>query len=101
MAEKAELEVQFTDLMVLRAQMAKLEEELSLEHRLDWLRRGLFSATQGKGAQRLAQGNNRLAPAFRPPPTNYDLNVEVTSDGMVRVIPPLTNRPALTNPPPK
>jgi len=35
------------------------------------------------------------------PKPAYDLNVEVTADGSVKVIPPLTNRPAATNQPPK
>ena len=31
----------------------------------------------------------------KPAPTNnYDLNVEIKSDGSVKVIPPLTNAPA-------
>jgi hypothetical protein len=36
----------------------------------------------------------------KPAPT-YDLNVEITSEGKVRVIPPLTNAPPVTNAPPK
>src|SRR5439155_1470785 len=32
----------------------------------------------------------------KAPKPNYDVNVEVTSDGSVRVIPPLTNGPAAT-----
>jgi hypothetical protein len=31
-----------------------------------------------------------------PPRSVYDLNVEVESDGTVKVIPPLTNAPAAT-----
>jgi chromosome segregation ATPase len=101
MAERAELERQFNDLRVLRTQVAKLEAELFRQRQLDWLRRGLLSMAQGKGAQRLAQTTARATPVLRPPPTNYDLTVEVTSDGVVRVIPTPTNSPALTNPPPK
>jgi chromosome segregation ATPase len=67
MSEKAELERQFNDLSVLRAQVSKLKEELSIARRLEWIRQGLFAS----------------------------------SDGSVKVIPPLTNRPAATNPPPK
>lgn len=87
MAEKAELERQFNDLAVLRAQVSKLREELSIARRLDWLRRGLFS--DEKGAQRLMQGTPREVRT-----NQFDLNVEVNADGSVSVIPPLTNAPA-------
>lgn len=100
MAEKAELEKQFNDLAVLRAQVSKLKEELSVARRLEWIRQGLFAATDQKGAQKLMQGIPTSQAAKAPKPT-YDLNVEVTADGSVKVIPPLTNRPAATNPPAK
>ena len=88
MIEKAELERQFNDLAVLRAQVSKLKEELSISRRLDWLRKGLFSGEQ-KGAEKLIQ----LQPKTQQ--TNqFDLNVEVNADGSVSVIPPLTNAPA-------
>jgi len=98
-AEKAELERQFNDLKVLRAQVAKLKEELTIARRLDWIRRGLFASTDEKGASKLMQASASSQP--KAPKTNYDLNVEVSSDGSVKVIPPLTNSPAVTNPPPK
>jgi len=89
MAEKAELERQFNDLAILRAQVSKLKEELSVARRLEWIRRGLFASDEQKGAQKLM--NLRTPP---PGPTNqYDLNVEINSDGTVKVIPPLTNAP--------
>jgi chromosome segregation ATPase len=88
MTEKAELERQFNDLTVLRAQVAKLKEELSIARRIDWIRRGLFAAAEEKGAQRLMQGLNPASQQARAPKPNYDLNVEVTADGSVRVIPP-------------
>jgi chromosome segregation ATPase len=99
MAEKAELERQFNDLAVLRAQVSKLKEELSVARRLEWIRQGLFASTEQRGAQKLMQGPAALQP--KPPKPNYDLNVEVNADGSVKVIPPLTNRPAATNPPAK
>ena len=89
--EKAELERQFNDLTVLRAQVAKLKEELSVARRLDWIRRGLFAAAEEKGAQKLMQLSPAQAQAKATPKPNYDLNVEVTADGSVRVIPPATN----------
>jgi chromosome segregation ATPase len=99
MAEKAELERQFNDLAVLRAQVSKLKEELSVARRLEWIRQGLFSSTEQRGAQKLMQG--AAASQVKPPKRTYDLNVEVNADGSVRVIPSLTNRPAATNAPPK
>lgn len=100
MAEKSELERQFNDLAVLRAQVSKLKEELSVARRLEWIRQGLFAATEQKGAQKLMQGTAPSQQAKAPKPV-YDLNVEVNADGSVKVIPPLTNRPAATNPPAK
>ena len=99
MAEKAELERQFNDLTVLRAQVAKLKEELSIARRLEWIRQGLFASTEQRGAQKLMQG--LAAPPAKAPKPAYDLNVEVSADGSVKVIPPLTARPATTNLPPK
>jgi chromosome segregation ATPase len=99
MAEKAELEKQFNDLAVLRAQVSKLKEELSVARRLEWIRQGLFASTDQRGAQQLMQGP--AASRVKPPKPITDLNVEVNSDGSVKVIPPLTNRPAATNPPAK
>jgi chromosome segregation ATPase len=90
LAEKAELERQFNDLTVLRAQVAKLREELNIARRLEWIRKGLFAVDERKGAQLLTQPK----PAAPRPTNTYDLNVEVSADGSVRVIPPLTNAPA-------
>ncbi len=93
MVEKAELERQFNDLAILRAQVSKLKEELSIARRLDWIRKGLFAADEQKGAQKLMNVRNQP----QPTKTNqYDLNVEVNSDGSVKVIPGLTNAPAAT-----
>jgi chromosome segregation ATPase len=89
--EKAELERQFNDLAVLRAQVAKLKEELSIARRLEWIRQGIFANTEQKGAQKLMQG---VSAQPKPAKPNYDLNVEVRSDGSVKVIPPITNAPA-------
>jgi len=98
MAEKAELERQFNDIAVLRAQVAKLKEELNISRRLEWIRKGLAASGTQKGAQGLLQSG----PGVSPSPTSltstsrYDLNVEVQSDGSVRAIPgPSTNVPVL------
>jgi chromosome segregation ATPase len=100
LSEKAELERQFNDLAVLRTQIAKLKEELNVSRRLEWIRQGLFARADQKGAEQLMQKSfltNRLAKEQAA----YDLNVEVSSDGAVRVIPALTNSPPVapdTNP---
>ena len=102
MTEKAELERQFNDLSILRAQVSRLKEELSIARRIEWIRQGLFASTDQKGAQKLMQGLS--APQAKAPTTtksNFDLNVEIGADGSVKVIPPPTNRPAATNPPPR
>lgn len=97
--EKAELERQFNDLTVLRAQVSRLKEELSVARRLELLRQGFFARSDERGAQRLMQG--ATASKAKPAPIPSDLNVEVSADGTVKIIPPLTNRPAGTSPSPK
>jgi chromosome segregation ATPase len=99
MTEKAELERQFNDITVLRAQVTKLKEELSIARRLEWIRRGLFASTEQKGAQKLMTGINQGQTKVSKP--SYDLNVEVSADGTVRVVPPATNAPAPTPQPAK
>jgi chromosome segregation ATPase len=96
MAEKSELERQFNDLTVLRSQVAKLKEELSIARRLDWIRRGLFASSDQKGAQHLIQGGPAAVGTGEVKTNLYDLNVEVSADGSVRVIPPISG----TNAPP-
>ena len=39
---------------VLREQVKKLKDELSIARRLDWIRRGLYGATERKGAEFVA-----------------------------------------------
>jgi chromosome segregation ATPase len=94
-SEKAELERQFNDLSVLRAQVAKIKEEMNVSRRLEWMRKGLYTRSEQKGAEQLAQ---KVPMTNRPPrgPT-YDLNVEVSADGTVKVIPPLPAQRAATN----
>jgi uncharacterized protein (DUF3084 family) len=101
--EKAELEKQFNDITVLKAQVAKLREELSIARRIEWIRNGILAMNEQKGAQRLMQGfGSSSASQNRAPKSNYDLNVEVTADGSVRVIPGATNSPSgATNTPAK
>ena len=91
MAEKAELERQLNDLAFLKKQVSQLKTELSIARRLEWIRQGLFSAGEQKGAQQLMQ----KTPPPSPKATNsYDLNVEIHSDGSTTILPPITNAPA-------
>lgn len=102
MTEKAELERQFNDLKVLRAQVAKLKEELNISRRLAWIREGIFARADEKGGELLMQKGAppTVTASANPAPAkpNYDLNVEVNADGTVRVIPPATNSPATNSP---
>jgi chromosome segregation ATPase len=97
--EKTELERQFNDLSVLRAQVSKLKEELNIARRIEWIRQGIFANAEQKGAQKLMQGVSAPQMQARTAKPAYDLNVEVNADGSVKVIPPLagagtTNSPA-------
>jgi hypothetical protein len=95
-AEKAELERQFNDLAVLRAQVGKLKEELAIARRLEFIRLNLFGATAKGGAEKLMTPTKPLVTARG---TNYDLNVEIREKGSARVVTP-TNTPPATNIPP-
>ena len=98
-AEKAELERQFNDLAVLRAQVSKIKEEMAISRRLEFIRLNLFGVTTKGGAEKLmTQPAKPLANA-----TNYDLNVELKQSGGVQVVPRQTNAApqSATNAPPK
>jgi chromosome segregation ATPase len=100
MSEKAELERQFNDLTVLRAQVAKLKDELNIARRLEWIRQGIFARSEQKGAQQLMQGGTAPQVQAKAAKPIYDLNVEITADGSVKVIPPLSTSARATNSPP-
>jgi len=93
--EKAELEKQFNDLAVLREQVNKLKDELSIARRLEWIRRGIYGAATQKGAEGLIRPAQPAATG-----TNADLNVELKQSGGVK-IQSGTNAPAALNAPPK
>lgn len=94
-SEKAELEKQFNDLAVLREQVNKLKDELSIARRIEWIRRGIYGTTAQKGAEGL------IKPIQQPTTgTNVNLNVELKQGGGVK-IQSGTNAPAATNAPPK
>lgn len=94
-AERVDLERKFNNLTQVRAQVRKLRDDLLIARRLQWMRDGTDPNQQRKGAQVLmARGSvtNRMVG-----PAHYDLNVEVSSDGSVQVVPTMTNAPATTN----
>jgi chromosome segregation ATPase len=86
--EKNDLERQFNDLAMLREQVRKLKDEISISRRLDWIRRGLYGSL--KGAERLQKGFVQPAATNQ----NFDLNVEFKQSGGVQVVPKQTNAPA-------
>ena len=95
-ATRSELEGKFNNLTTVRAQVKKLKEDLVAARRMQWMRDGADPGQQLKGGQLPVQ---RAAPApARPPP--YDLSVEVSSDGAIRVVPVATNTPATAVDPP-
>jgi chromosome segregation ATPase len=88
-SEKAELERQFNDLAVLRTQISKLKEEMSIARRLEWIKMGIYGTQDKKGAERLMTRPPALAST-----NNFDLNIELRQDGGATVAPPGTPPPA-------
>lgn len=93
--EKAELERQFNDLVLVREQFRKLKEDLSIARRLDWIRRGLYGGTERKGGELLQRGM-----VAQPVRTNYNLDVEIKRDGGAKIN-AVTNVPPANPPAPK
>jgi chromosome segregation ATPase len=92
-AEKAELERQFNDLAVLRSQVSKLKDELSIARRLEWIRMGIYGMQNVKGAERLLSTNWASAPDGK-----LDLDVELKQEGGATVVPTKTNAGPVTAP---
>jgi chromosome segregation ATPase len=97
LAEKADLQRKFNDIDVVRAQVKKLRDELFVARRLQWMNSGSDPSNPPKGGQVLMQRTAAVTVTNAAPahPPQYDLNVEIGSDGSVHVIP----APAPTNPP--
>ena len=90
-AEKAELEKQFQDILVLRKKVQQLQVELMASKKLEWLRRGFYGGARKKGGSQLmsmSKKNDRKTGS-----ANADLNVEVRRDGTVKIVPIETNSP--------
>jgi chromosome segregation ATPase len=95
LAQKAELEHKFNDLDELRVQVRKLRDEMFVARRIQLSK---YDNGGKKGAEMLMTRTPPPATsaARKTSPSAYDLNVEIGSDGSVKVIPPLesTNHPA-------
>ena len=82
LAEKAELERKFNNLAVLRDQVRKLNDELSIARRIDFIRRGLYGYEK-KGAQVLMEGFRKAPAAATNAPA--PLQAEIGTDGSAKV----------------
>jgi len=98
-AEKSELEKQFNDLALLRAQISKLRDEMQVARRLQWIRDGLYGKQDQKGAEKMLLGIT--PPGSKETRPGFDLNVELRQDGSAKVNPPATNKPPPPPPAPK
>jgi chromosome segregation ATPase len=78
---KADLEKKLNDLKFLKQQVAQLKAELSIANRLRFIREGLFAPGEKKGGQLLME---KPAP---PATNNFNLNVEIHSDGTTTPLP--------------
>ena len=85
-SEKAELERQFNDLSLLRTQVARLKEEITVSRRLEWLRMGIYGMQDKKGAELLIAKDNNAAKT-----NSFSLNVDLKQDGGATIV---TNPPA-------
>ena len=90
-----------TSLIVDIDEMARRDFEAveveSIARRIEWIRQGIFAGSDRKGAQVLMEGP-RLSAKPRP---ESSLDVELTSEGGVKVNTPGTNAPPATNSPAK
>ena len=82
-AARTELEGKFNNLTAVRTQVKKLKEDAFVARRLQWMQAGTDPSLQQRGGHLQVQ---RAAPAS-PAPARYDLNVEVGSDGAIRILP--------------
>jgi hypothetical protein len=112
-AEKNELQRKFDDLATVRTQVKKLRDDAVTARRLEWMREGIDPTRIPKGGELLMQhtapptNNAAATPKAQdkndkiPPPLgpNFNLNVEVGSDGSVHVIPAMPSTPGATNSP--
>ena len=79
-ADKAELEKQFKDIVAIRKKVQQLQVELMASRKLEWLRKGIYGSAREKGGAKLKTLQKGGA-------DNPDLKVEVRRDGTVKVTP--------------
>lgn len=79
-ADKAELEKQFKDIVEIRKKVQQLQVELMASRKLEWLRKGFYGGAREKGGAKLKTLQKGGA-------DNPDLKVEVRRDGTVKVAP--------------
>jgi len=99
LAQKAELEHKFNDIDELRIQVKKIKDEMFVARRIQLMKYDNGNKKGGELLMSHAMTMSVPSPSLqRPPASTYDLNVEIGSDGSVKVIPPLgsTNSPAGT-----
>jgi len=92
-AKKDELESKLKDLAFLKEQVKELKDQLAIDRRLDWIRRGLYAAMGEKGGERLAH-----PPPSVPPLTTNALNVEIRQNGGATITAPSSNAPSTNAP---
>jgi chromosome segregation ATPase len=86
MAQKADLEHKFGDLDEVRSQVKKLKDALYVARRVQLMK---YDNSTKHGAELLITRTSPVNTTSNQP-SNYDLNVEVGSDGSVKVIPPIS-----------
>jgi len=79
-ADKAELEKQFKDIVAIRKKVQQLQVELMASKKLEWLRKGIYGSAREKGGAKLKTLQKGGA-------DNPDLKVEVRRDGTVKIVP--------------
>jgi chromosome segregation ATPase len=91
LALKSELEHKFNDIIALRSQVKKISDQMFIARHIELMK---YDNGGKKPAELLMAHNNR--PSNSKQPAAYDLNVEIGTDGSVKVIPPMgkTNSPA-------
>jgi chromosome segregation ATPase len=88
-SEKATLVAQFNNLSAVRAQVAKLREEASINQRLAWMQMGVYNQRDKKGAERL------LATTPATSKADSRLEIELDQNGRGKTATPA---PATTSP---
>jgi chromosome segregation ATPase len=93
-AQKEELEKKFSDLAVLKERVRTLRDNIAIDRRLDYIRRGLYDAGEQKAGDHMIN-----PPVAGPAATNKSLDVELHQGGEIKLNPPAsTNAPSARAP---